>query len=162
MPAPPGWKRTPTLPHVALMQAQIAPTQKRKDLQCHTCGARMRLIDGPYSRFYGCRKWPKCTTRIRANWDGTPIMVTKDRPSLTEAMLAVMGDDICTSDEVLQRLSQNGWAPDVHGKAYVSYMLSTVKYHFERLPGKGRASYRSVKRPTWQERLLEDAFDALT
>ena len=103
-------------------------------------------------------------TRILAKWDGTPIMQTQDRPPLGQTILEVMGADICNSEEVLRRLSQKGWAPDAKDpKMYVGYMLSSSKDKFEHVKSKGRGFYRSKKlAPTWQERLLEDAFDAPT
>lgn len=83
---PPGWKPTPTLPHVARLLAEIAPTKKRNDIRCH-CGALMRLIDGPYGRFYGCRRWPDCNGRIRAAYDGAPLVQLYPYPTWQEHLL---------------------------------------------------------------------------
>jgi len=84
---PPGWKPTPTLPHVAKLLRDIAPTKKRDDIRC-TCGAFMRLIDGPYSRFYGCRRWPDCKGRVPAGFDGAPFGKPTPNPTWHEHLLA--------------------------------------------------------------------------
>lgn len=156
MPAPPGWKRTPTLPHVALKLSKIVPTKARDDLHCRMCGARMRLIDGPYGRFYGCHRWPKCVTIIKSEYDGTPIMQPQDRPPLKQAILLVMGDDTCNAGEILRRLSQKGWNPTnaKDPEQYIGYMLSSSRDVFKRVPPRG---YRNA-RPTWHDRILEDDF----
>jgi ssDNA-binding Zn-finger/Zn-ribbon topoisomerase 1 len=77
---PEGWVPKQRLPGVQLRMNQIAITHRMK-LSCPVCErGPMRLIDGPYGRFYGCKHWPDCVSRIAAEYDGTPKYQKKKLP----------------------------------------------------------------------------------
>jgi len=68
---------------------------------------------------------------------------TGDRPTLVEAIKIVMGNKVMNAEAVLAALTEKGWAPGAQDKkTYTSYLLSSNKDVFERVPDKGRGFYR--------------------
>jgi len=65
------------------------------------------------------------------------------KPTLKQALLAVMGTDVVNVDEALKRLQAKGWEPNARDpKGYLAHRLSQTKDLFERDSVMGRGFYR--------------------
>lgn len=65
-----------------------------------------------------------------------------ERPTLVEAIKIVMGNKTMNAEAVLAALTEKGWAPGAQDKkTYTSYLLSSNKDIFGRVPEKGRGFY---------------------
>jgi len=82
----------------------------------------------------------KDTTAIA---EGRRAVARGDRPPLVEAVATVMGSKVMNSGMILEKLTAKGWQPNSNdSKSYLSYVLSSNKEAFEKVPEKGRGYYR--------------------
>ncbi len=85
---------------------------------------------------------PKTAGASRAA-EGRRAVARGDRPSIKQAIVQVMGTDVCNAEEVYKRVEAKGWLPSASDpKVYIGYTLSSQKEIFDRVPAKGRGFYR--------------------
>lgn len=65
------------------------------------------------------------------------------RPKIKQAMMLVMGDRTTNASVIYEELKVRDWLPNSNDpRAYIAYLLSSLKDAFERVEGRGRGFYR--------------------
>lgn len=84
--------------------------------------------------------------------DGRKAVAEGLRPPIKDAIAKVMGERTMTIDEIFEGLRANNWLPNSsEPRQYISYLLSTTKERFERVPSAGRGVYRGKVQATATE-----------
>lgn len=97
--------------------------------------------------------------------EGRRAVARGERPTIKDAIIQVIGGDVCNAIEVYERLHAKGWLPNAtEPRQYISFVLSSTKSKdgkpvFERVQGKGRGYYRVAGVQTAKTEPVEDDTD---
>lgn len=82
------------------------------------------------------------------------------RPKIKDAMTIVMGDTPMNAESIFAGLEARGWTPNSKNpKSYISYLLSSLRDHFEKVPGQ-RGIYRVKPVSAKSEETVEEKTEA--
>ena len=113
--------------------------------------ALLRAEDGPLDTG-ACktRNGPaEVTQHKRPNvQEGRRAVAAGLRPPIKDAIASVMGTSTMTIEEIFEGLRAKNWLPNSsEPRQYISYLLSTSKERFEKVPHAGRGVYRGKIAP---------------